>query len=228
MNRLVCVLSLAAALAVSTVQALPFIGQRSADIQKACVCETVKPATVQPVQPVERIAGTSPITDTGSTVYTVLCLPRDYKSCQRCMEIKNAFDADADLKDVRRETRFWTYVEGDPDFDYRWQKLVPEVRQGKTVVILMQGNQLLAKYTAPVARELGGKLKEKLCHKFCPDCNKDKEPPEETPAPTTPAPLPETDHKPEAVKEANTGVGLALLGLLGLGVWGFMFRTRPS
>lgn len=143
----------------------------------ACTCKSQHHATAAYHPYFESIAGTAPsLTDDSQQTYTVLCLPKDYRHCFNCMATKNAFDSDRDLLDVRRQTKYWVYVDGDPDFDYRWKQLLPEVGAGKTVVVAMRGKDLLYKETSPDYRGLGErikkKLQEKLCPLFCPDCNK--------------------------------------------------------
>jgi hypothetical protein len=178
-------------------------------------------------QPPERgaINGTAKLKQDGDTVYTIVCLPRNYRSCAPCVALVNAFNSDRELIDVRRQSRYWVYVDGDPDFDHRWKRLLPEVAAGKSVVCMTQGGRLLYKQTSPPVRGLGGRLKQKMIDKFCPKCEPDEgeEPPLVDTTPVMPPIIGDTEPDEED-GDSDMPVVMAL-GALGLVAgWGLMFR----
>jgi hypothetical protein len=175
---------------------------------------------------VGKINGTADLNEDADKVYTVLCLPRNYRTCEHCMRVLNAFNGDRDLLDVRAQTQYYVLVDGSARFSPLWRRRVPEVSRGQTVVLVMQGNHVLAREVAPNLVGFGDRLKKKLCDKFCPQCQPTTPPPAEEP----PVDEPDTTivQPPPSVEPAHaevSPVALLLTGIVaGFVAWIAMFR----
>lgn len=204
--------------------------------------------------PAGKITGHTPLVNDANTVYTVIALPASYKSCEGCMVLDKAFQTDSELAVLHTQTRFKRLVAGTKEFDYvspdtntGWSKLLPEVAQGKTVVVMLRGSgpnvQILHKLTSPsvedvkkefltreYSRECFGILEKLKQKRPCPNCPKVDPAPEQTTEPEAPpvvtAPaIPDTVKKDEPKKdEADNQQVILGLGIAAVGTWLFMFK----
>jgi hypothetical protein len=175
---------------------------------------------------VGKIDGTAKLREDAGKIYTVLCLPRGYKSCRHCMEVLNAFNRDRDLIELRGQTHYYVMIDGRPEFTNKWVVRVPEVRRGATVVLLMQGSRVLGREVSPNLVGFGDRFKKKICDKFCDDCKPDEEPIDEEPPIDEEEPDTTIIQPPleTADKETNP-LMLAIVGLtVGFVAWFAMFR----
>lgn len=180
---------------------------------------------------VESLKGTAHLHNTAEDVYLVLLLPKNYQSCYPCAKLKSELEnpSDASMREIRKSTRYKYYVEGDALYtQQKWGAHNPEVAQGKTVVLAVQGNRVILKYVSPDSSSIGSKLIEKLRDKFCPKiCPNCPEPqPEPTPEPDEEVipPTPEPPIPPTPEDESNPLAVAVVAGAVGFAAWLVMFK----
>ena len=224
---------LAVCVLATSADALPFLNRKADESRGLLTFRRAdaepQPAAIVPqlTQPaIGQINGTAPLNQNADTVYTVLCLPRNYRVCGPCLKVLNAFNTDRDLIDLRGQTNYYVLVEGTPQWTPAWAARVPEVAAGHTVALLTQGAKEIAREVSPNLVGFGDRFKKKFCDKICPEC---------TPEPVEPLPEePDTTIQPPPVQplepaaEVNKPVAFALLGLTGLCVYGLFFRHRMN
>lgn len=201
------------------------INQKQKQVKAIPVSHPVKPK-------IESVKGTAHLHNTAEDVYLVLLLPKHYKTCYPCVKLKTELESPSDsaLRQARSETRYKFFVEGDALYtQQKWGARNPEVAQGKTVLLAVQGNKVILKYVAPEPSGLGdkliGKLRDKFCPKLCPDCGPKPEPqPEPEPEPVDPIP-PTIEPIPETPKDEPNPAAALFVALAAGGVaWLVMFK----
>lgn len=192
----------------------------------------VQPRAVAAPQPelepkVEAIEGDQ-LLDDADTVHLVLCLPAGHEKSDYCRRLRDAIQQPAEARSQRLSSEMNIVVldPDSPEYSHKWRSYVPEVAEGKPVVVMQQGSELLGKITAPTVASVHQKLETFFSRRKCPNgiCPAPEPPPEPEPEPE---PLPDTDPIEEPAPEPvqpNPGAIAALCVVGAIGAWAFMFR----
>lgn len=167
------------------------------------------------------------------TIYTVIALPENWKQNQEAVELVRAFEDFPELQNVRRETIVQTPVYGSNSFTSDLRRTLPEVGQGKPVLMVVQGDELLIKETAPTygrLRKCRGKIldrireriRERVCPKPTPTPGPGPEPDDDVFEPLPDRPVDDDGDVVEDGDDMPTIIALGALG--GIMAWGLLFR----
>lgn len=167
-------------------------------------------------------------------VYTVLAVPSNWRTDPASQDLVNGFSTYPNLAALRQRGELNTYSATSPEFQQSWESRCPEVAQGKPVVLVMQGEDLLYKRSGASAARVNTEVGEILLHvdrrrPFCPNCPRPQPTPTPTPVPDAPkvAPLPDTPIAPPPTESRNIlGLGLLLGAVAGLTAVVGEFKAR--
>jgi hypothetical protein len=189
-------------------------------------------ATIQAAPTAGQILSNTPLQYDTDGVYTVVALPKNYRSNRAAMEVVTAMSRDPNWQQVRRLTHVYPIVYGSKEFTSDWKQILPEVAQGKPVVLIHSAadNRLVYKETAPSYETL--RRRSKGVVKCVIQCIRPKPKPKPEPEPEPEPiddvfePLPDVVDEPEVPPLSTARLPVVLgCGLIGAVIgWGIMFR----